>query len=111
MSREASLSKPVRPRDANQGKHHPPAVIVPPSSAELLARLQRVLSAGLNAQTRKNDLWEEMRERERSEMERRGRRNEVQDEVDGWPWGEREYDSPSVHFFLLFPFSVLMCVR
>lgn len=126
MSRQASLSEP--------------AVIVRTCSAGLLAILQRPLDprivfVGLTAQIKRGDLWEEMweresesergrerermerererikRERERMEREERERRSEVRDELDGWPWGEREYNSPSVCFFLLFPSSVLMCVR
>jgi len=67
----------------------------------LRACLERVLSAGCvvldsqAAQTTQRNPREEMREKER------GRRSdEVRDEVDGWPWREREYDSPSVRFFL-----------
>ena len=36
------------------------------------------------------------------ERERRRRSNEVRHEVDGWPWREREYDSPSVCFSSFF---------
>ena len=84
-----------------------------PHEQVLRARLERVLSAGRivsegqAAQTTKKNSREEIREREK-----RRRSNEVRDEVDGWPWREREYDSPSVCFFSLFflSFSFLMCV-
>ena len=74
-----------------------------PHEQVLRARLERVLSAGRivsegqAAQTTKKNSREEMRERER-----RRRSNEVRDEVDGWPWREREYDSRSVCFSLSF---------
>ena len=73
-----------------------------PHEQVLRARLERVLSAGRivsegqAAQTTKKNSREEMRERER-----RRRSNEVRDEVDGRPWREREYDSPSVYFSFL----------
>ena len=78
-----------------------------PHEQVLRARLERVLSAGRivtegqAAQTTKKNSREEMRERER-----RRRSNEVRDEVDGWPWREREYDSRSVCFF----FSLFLVV-
>ncbi|KIK05217.1 hypothetical protein K443DRAFT_130509 [Laccaria amethystina LaAM-08-1] len=107
LSRQGSLSQPGRPRGASQAKHRPPAVLVPrpgepmgmtPHEQVLRARLERVLSAGRIVSdsqaaqtTTKRNSREEMRERER-----RRRSNEVRDEVDGWPWREREYDSPSL---------------
>ncbi|EDQ98634.1 uncharacterized protein LACBIDRAFT_296061 [Laccaria bicolor S238N-H82] len=100
MSRQASISQPGRPRE---GKHRPPAVLVPsprpgepmgmtPHEQVLRARLERVLcSAGRVVSDQSVQTTKGERERER-----RRRSNEVRDEVDGWPWREREYDSPSL---------------